>query len=249
MINTTVPDGNCLFRSLSKALLGTEKYHYLIRTRLLGFVYANSSIFIPHIQQRCQSQMEVRQYCLAMDASGVWGTELEILAAATMLQAPVYTYTQINSNSYRWLRYLPLSPAHVCTLLLASTMTPCKGLFTWLSQQTTTLNCSTLIVLTTMSLLQIMKTVGLAFHLCPTFNVDVMFCCMLISNLIYTSHLQYWTYTYNKMMKLPGRVNTICETRIGYALWAIAKWLFRPPYKWIHSSWVGGFKCLARFWS
>ena len=115
MFNTTVADGNCLFRSLSKALLGTEKYHYLIRTRLLGFVYANSNIFMPHIQQRCQSQMEVRQYCLAMDVSGVWGTELEILAAATMLQAPVYTYTQINSKSYRWLRYLPLSPAHSVT--------------------------------------------------------------------------------------------------------------------------------------
>ena len=115
MINTTVPDGNCLFRSLSKALLGTEKYHYLIRTRLLGFVYANSNIFMPHIQQRYQSQVEVRQYCLAMDASGVWGTELEILAAATMLQAPVYTYTQTNSKSYQWLRYLPLSSAHSVT--------------------------------------------------------------------------------------------------------------------------------------
>ena len=46
IINTTVPDGNCLFRSLSKALLGTEKYHYWIRTRLLGFVYANSNIFM-----------------------------------------------------------------------------------------------------------------------------------------------------------------------------------------------------------
>ena len=51
----------------------------------------------------------------AMDVSGVWGTELEILAAATMLQAPVYTYTQINSKSYRWLRDLPLSPAHSVT--------------------------------------------------------------------------------------------------------------------------------------
>ena len=45
MINTTVPDGNCLFRSLSKALLGTEKYHYLIRARLLGFVYAKFQHF------------------------------------------------------------------------------------------------------------------------------------------------------------------------------------------------------------
>ena len=96
MINTTVPDGNCLIRSLSKALLGTEKYHYRIRTRLLGFVYANSNIFMSHIQQRCQSDVEVREYCLSMvmDRNGIWGTEIEILAAATLLQAPIYTYTQ-----------------------------------------------------------------------------------------------------------------------------------------------------------
>ena len=73
------------------------------------------------------------------------------------------------------------SPCHVRTQLLASTMTQRKGLFTWSSQQTTTLNCSTSIGLSTRSLLQIMKTVGLAFHLCPTFNVDVMFCCMLVT--------------------------------------------------------------------
>ena len=108
MINTTVPDGNCLFRSLSKALLGTEKY-LRIRTRLLGLVYANSNIFMSHIQQRCQSDVEVREYCLSMDHNGIWGTEIEILAAATLLQAPIYTY--MHTNSYHWLRYLALSPA------------------------------------------------------------------------------------------------------------------------------------------
>ena len=87
MINTTVPDGNCLFSSLSKALLGTERYHYRIRTRLLGFVYANSNIFMSHIQQRCQSDVEVREYCLSMDRNGIWGTEIEILAAATLLHS------------------------------------------------------------------------------------------------------------------------------------------------------------------
>ena len=36
-----------------------------------------------------------------MDTSGVWGTEIELLAAATLLQAPVYTYTQMGvSKSY-----------------------------------------------------------------------------------------------------------------------------------------------------
>ena len=38
-INTTSADGNFMFRSLSKGLLGTEKYHYRIRTTLFGFIY------------------------------------------------------------------------------------------------------------------------------------------------------------------------------------------------------------------
>ena len=99
MITTTVPDGNCLFHSLSKALLGTEKYHYRIRTRLLGFVYANSKI---HIQQRCQSQVEFKSKntaYISMDHSGIWGTEIKILAAATLLQAPMYTYTQTQTQT------------------------------------------------------------------------------------------------------------------------------------------------------
>jgi len=82
---------------------------------LFGALYASSNIFMSHNQQRCQSQVAVRQYCLAMDVSGVRGTELEILAAVTLLQAPMYTYTQINSNSYRWSRYLLMSPVHPIT--------------------------------------------------------------------------------------------------------------------------------------
>jgi len=65
MISTEVPNGNCLFQSLSKDCLGQK----IPRTRLLGFVYANSNIFMSHNQQRCQSQVDVRQYCLAVDAS------------------------------------------------------------------------------------------------------------------------------------------------------------------------------------
>ena len=112
MINTTVPDGNCLFHSLSKALLGTEKYHYWIRTRLLGFV--NSNIFMSHIQQRCQSDVEVREYCLSKDRSGIWGTEIEKLAGATLLQA--LSYLHIHTDKPKLLSLVKISPFVSCTL-------------------------------------------------------------------------------------------------------------------------------------
>ena len=44
-----------------------------------------------------------------MDTSGIWGTEL--LAAATLLQVPVYMYTQMESTgAYRWSKFCPLAP-------------------------------------------------------------------------------------------------------------------------------------------
>ena len=47
-INTIAAGGNCLFYSLSKALLGTENFHYRIRTTLFGFIYVNSGFFASH---------------------------------------------------------------------------------------------------------------------------------------------------------------------------------------------------------
>ena len=112
MINTTAADGNCMFRSLSKGLLGSEKYHYRIRTTLFGFIYGNSKFFLPHIEQKYNCSVEIRQYCLSMDKSGIWGTEIELLAAATMLQAPVYTYTHMGSTgTYWWSKFHPLAPS------------------------------------------------------------------------------------------------------------------------------------------
>ena len=113
MINTTVPDGNCLFRSLSKALLGTERYHYRIRTRLLGFVYSNSNIFMSHIQQRCQSDVEVREYCLSMDRNGIWGTENRDTCCC---YSATSTYLHIHTDKLKFLSLVEIPPFVSCAL-------------------------------------------------------------------------------------------------------------------------------------
>ena len=38
-----------------------------------------------------------------------WGSAVELLAAATLFQIPVYTYTSVQSQKYRWLCYSPLT--------------------------------------------------------------------------------------------------------------------------------------------
>ena len=113
MINTTVGDGNCLYRSISKGLIGTEFYHFRVRSVILGFIYMNPKIFEPHIRQ-VGCPLPIREYCVAMNGLGVWGTEIEILGLATMLQAPVYTFSEAGkaatSPQPRWLKYPPLYP-------------------------------------------------------------------------------------------------------------------------------------------
>ena len=90
-INTTVADGNCLYRSISKGLIGTEFYHFRVRSVILRFIYMNPQIFEPHIRQ-VGCPLPIRDYCVAMDNLGVWGTEIEILGVATRLQVPVHTF-------------------------------------------------------------------------------------------------------------------------------------------------------------
>jgi hypothetical protein len=109
-VNATTADGNCLFRSLCKGLIGIEDLHYTVRSVLFGFIHMNSTIFMPHIKEKHPGISSISEYCLAMSKDGVWGTDIEILAASTILQVPIYTFSLSNSNSYRWLRYLPLSP-------------------------------------------------------------------------------------------------------------------------------------------
>ena len=113
-INTTIADGNCLYRSISKAQIGTEFYHFRVRSVILGFIYLNPKIFEPHIRQ-AGCALPIRDYCVAMNNLGVWGTEIEILGVATMLQAPVFTFSEAGniatSLQPRWLKYPPLQPA------------------------------------------------------------------------------------------------------------------------------------------
>ena len=65
-INTTVADGNCLYRSISKGLIGTEFHHFRVQAVILGFIYMNPQIFEAHIWQ-VGCLLPIRDYCVAMD--------------------------------------------------------------------------------------------------------------------------------------------------------------------------------------
>jgi hypothetical protein len=96
-------DGNCLFRAISKELLGHEKFHYLIRQIIVKFIKANSERFQEYL---IEGKMET--HVQRMENLGHWGTSMEIYSAATMLRTEVYVFSkQPNSPHYKWLCYHP----------------------------------------------------------------------------------------------------------------------------------------------
>ena len=105
------PDGNCLFRSLAKELLGHEKFHHLIRDILIKFIKENESIFSAYVFDD-----SLESHCKRIQNLGEWGTQTEIFAAATLLHTEIYVFTWQEANQrYQWHCYKPIT-SHQCSI-------------------------------------------------------------------------------------------------------------------------------------
>ena len=89
-------DGDCFFRSMSLELTGTECNHQRVRDAIA----ANNSHFSNYNGNDIGQYLETTR----MADDGVWATDVEIVAIATLLQF-VFTYY---SGPRRWLPYKPL---------------------------------------------------------------------------------------------------------------------------------------------
>jgi len=87
-ISCSVGDGNCLFRCFSYQLLGTEDEHIAVHSLLVRFENLNQSSFQPYLTSINPPTM--KQHINDMLRPNKWGTHIEILAAATYYQIPVY---------------------------------------------------------------------------------------------------------------------------------------------------------------
>lgn len=96
-------DGNCLFRAISKEILGHEKFHQLIRQTLIQYTKENGHLF-----QKYVFDGTLEAHCKKMECIGYWGSQVEINAAATLLKTNIYVFCkQPNSESYHWICYRP----------------------------------------------------------------------------------------------------------------------------------------------
>ncbi|XP_071854491.1 uncharacterized protein [Apostichopus japonicus] len=104
-VNTSKPcnvwkitgDGNCFFRSLSFLITNSEANYHILRHVV---VQAIEECHLP------PSWCSVKDYIQTTHISndGVWSTEVEIMAAAKLLQTDIYTYA-VYGSQWKWLRY------------------------------------------------------------------------------------------------------------------------------------------------
>ena len=106
-IKVTRGDGNCLFRSLSIIVCGNEDNHQFIHRTLAIFYTHNKELF-----QRFCHPTPITEHINGMKLDRIWGTDLEIHAAASLWQVNIYVcQPNTSDSSYSWICFKPFSPA------------------------------------------------------------------------------------------------------------------------------------------
>ena len=91
-------DGNCFFRSVSYIITGSELQHMDVRRVILDHM--------KFIDYHPAGYTSAEQYIQAtrMDKFGTWGTGIEMVTLAHMLQTCIFSY---NTEEHTWHRYTP----------------------------------------------------------------------------------------------------------------------------------------------
>ncbi|CAG2192523.1 unnamed protein product [Mytilus edulis] len=97
-------DGNCLFRAISYAVSNRQENFKQIRNELVRHMLRHSHQFNSFLDSETVNEYMKRTN---MIEDNVWGTELEIIAAADLLKTDIFTYLE-----GKWIKY---SSKQICS--------------------------------------------------------------------------------------------------------------------------------------
>ena len=86
--------GNCLFRSISKELLGREGHHPTLRNILVNFIEHNPDPF-----KFLLFDETMEDHCKCMHQWGTWGSQMELQALSCLLQVKVFVFSPRREGS------------------------------------------------------------------------------------------------------------------------------------------------------
>ena len=102
-------DGNCMFRSVSYVMTGSQEHHLEVRAKTLEHMETIAPLVLGHIRGRSSAMSKfssVKEYVqyTKMDKQGTWGTEIELLVLSHLLKTSIYTYLTTNK---KWFVFSP----------------------------------------------------------------------------------------------------------------------------------------------
>jgi hypothetical protein len=83
-------DRNCLFRAFFFVITGSQMYYNITRHKILQHIADIENLLVPHMNMSLSSYVEHSN----MINNGVWGSDIEIFAASSMLSTDIYVYTK-----------------------------------------------------------------------------------------------------------------------------------------------------------
>ena len=96
-------DGNCLFRALAFVVTGDEEHHMMIRRGLVAYMrqHKNNAKHYIILEPRGNNFLDrnFENQMREMEKDGTWGTQAEIIAAASMFQTNIHMYQHRHTKS------------------------------------------------------------------------------------------------------------------------------------------------------
>ena len=104
-----LPDGNCLFRSVTHQLVGDAEQHDQLRHATVTFAAQHGEVlkgYLPHGDGNGNATLQ--DHLEKMRNLGCWGTDFELRTMALMLNLPIYVLTDsLVSGELRWTSFNP----------------------------------------------------------------------------------------------------------------------------------------------
>ena len=99
--------GTVFFRSLAQVLTGSQDDHEEVRLLVTSYMAHNSTI--PELACFLDPNETMDKYLkrMRMQSMKVWATEMEIIAAASMLSTTIYYFSPSSGATFKWLRHSP----------------------------------------------------------------------------------------------------------------------------------------------
>jgi hypothetical protein len=117
-------DGNCLFRALSYAITGSQGYHKEVRENVINHMKNIETLLLPHMKNKpLNSYLDSSR----MANTDSWGTDVEIIAASSLLSTDIYVDTKVGKGDiFKWQTFSESmqngsEPNNTCAIYLQNT--------------------------------------------------------------------------------------------------------------------------------